>query len=190
MNDYINLNFPLPPFSLFSFFPFSPLLYSLLLQRTFFSHRAYLEPSSVVKTKFIFRTFKTAIGQSYTFLFSSHSWENPINVIDRVRNPNTYFLLLLFAILGLLVGTKILIFFFEIIGIKDFFHIFFRNEITCEGNPDYLEALSSKTLVTRISTGKYVCTCVRMSIYYLFLFFLFFLFFIFFSFLLFHLLLF
>ena len=57
--------------------------------------------------------------------------------------------------MGLLVGTNVLVFLLDIIGFKNFVRIFWRSKIYCEGNPDYLQALSPKTLITRISTGEY-----------------------------------
>ena len=78
---------------------------------------------------------------------------------DRLYNKNIFFLLILCLLLGLIVGINILISMGEIILLNDFIRVFWKTEISYEGNPNYFEALSAKTLVTRIVTGTY-CTVV------------------------------
>ena len=54
----------------------------------------------------------------------------------------------------------------EILVFNDLIRVFWKTEISYEGNPNYFEALSAKTLVTRIVTGAYCtllwCTCVHL----------------------------
>ena len=43
----------------------------------------------------------------------------------------------------------------EFLGINDVIRIFWKPTIVVEGNPTYINAMSNKTLIDRIATGKY-----------------------------------
>ena len=95
-------------------------------------------------------------GTVRVLLSTTHSWQLPIRFAERLNNSNIFALLILFAILGLSVGTNIIINFFELIGVQSLYRIFFKKETEIENNPDYIHALSARTLVSRILTGKYL----------------------------------
>ena len=81
----------------------------------------------------------------------------PMAVTDRLYNKNIFFLLILCLLLGFIAGINILISTGEILVFNDLIRVFWKSEIGYEGNPNYFEALSAKTLVTRIVTGTH-CT--------------------------------
>lgn len=77
-----------------------------------------------------------------------------MDVTDRLSNKNIFFLLILCLILGFIVGINILISSGEILVFNDLIRVIWKTEISYEGNPNYFDSLSAKTLVTRIVTGN------------------------------------
>ena len=120
--------------------------YSFLL---LFTHQMYL-------LRFVF-AHSLALIYFYVFFINYYLYKIavlPMDVTDRLSNKNIFFLLILCLILGFIVGINILISSGEILVFNDLIRVFWKTEISYEGNPNYFDSLSAKTLVTRIVTGN------------------------------------